>query len=69
MCPRNQERYRTSVHVEQLSETRSGSEPFDLDASLNDRNPKLFDPNDVVTASEPFDVDEFLRGIYEARDE
>ena len=59
----------TSVHVEQLSETRSGSEPFDLDASLNDPNPKLFDPNDVVTASEPFDVDEFLRGIYEARDE
>ena len=58
----------TRVHVEQLSETRSASEPFDLEAFLNDPNPKLFDPNDMVTAAEPFDVDEFLRGIYEARD-
>lgn len=59
----------TSVEVEQLSEARSASEPFDLDAFLNDPNRKFFDPDEVVTTSEPFDVDEFLRGIYEARDE
>ncbi len=58
----------TRVHVEHLSETRSASEPFDLEAFLNDPNPKPFDPNDMVTAGEPFDVGEFLRGIYEARD-
>ena len=44
----------TSVHVEHLSETHSASESFDPDA--------------MVTAGEPFDVEEFLRGIYEARD-
>ena len=58
----------TSVQVEQLSETRSSSVPYDLDAFLNDPNSKSFDPDDMVTTGEPFDVDEFLRGIYEARD-
>ena len=32
------------------------------------RSPKLFDPARVVTTSEPFDVDEFIRGIREGRD-
>ena len=57
------------VHVEELRETRSHTEPFDLDAFLNDPNPKLFDPDRMVTASEPFDVDEFIRTIYEGRGE
>ncbi len=56
------------LHVEQLRETRSWSEPFDLDELLNDPNPKLFDPENVVRASEPFDVDEFIRAVREGRD-
>ena len=58
----------TTVHVEELTETTSWSKPFNLDAMLNDANPKVFDPDNLVTASEPFDVDEFLRGIYAARE-
>ena len=58
----------TSVHVQELLATRSHFEPFDLDAFLNDPNPKLFNPDEVVTASEPFDVEEFVRSIREARD-
>ena len=58
----------TSVHVEELLATRSHFEPFDLDAFLNDLNPKIFNPDEVITASEPFDVDEFVRSIREARD-
>ena len=58
----------TSVKVEQVSGTRSWREPFDIDAFLNDPNPKIFDPDKVVTVSEPFDVDEFIRVIHEGRD-
>ena len=58
----------TSVHVERIDATRSRREPFDLEAVLNDPNPKLFDPEQVITASEPFDVDEFVRVIHEGRD-
>ena len=58
----------TSVQVEGVSGTRSWREPFDLDAFLNDPNPKIFDPEKVVTVSEPFDVDEFIRTIHEGRD-
>ena len=54
-------------HVEWISGTRSCREPSDLEAFLNDPKPKIFDPDDIVTASEPFDVDEFLRTIYEGR--
>ena len=57
-----------SVRVDSISGTPSGREPFDLDAVLNDPNPKLFDPDRMVTASEPFDVDEFVRVIHEGRD-
>ena len=57
-----------SVHVGRIDATRSGREPFDLEAVLNDPDPKLFDPDQVVTASEPFDVDEFVRVIHEGRD-
>ena len=34
---------------------------------LNDPNPKIFDPNTIPRATQPFDVDEFLRVIYEGR--
>ena len=59
----------TSVHVEQLSETRSGSEPFDLDAFLNDPNPKRFEPDKVVTLDLPNEEWEaFDRAIREGRE-
>ena len=38
-----------TVDVQQLSETRSSSEPFDLDAFLNDPDAKVFDPSATVT--------------------
>ena len=57
-----------SVEVEQVEGDRSCWEPFDLEAFLNDPNPKIFDPETVVRASEPFDVDEFIRDIHEGRD-
>ena len=48
---------------------RSWGEPFDMDEFLNDPNPKIFDPDNLVTASEPFDVDEFVAIIHAGRDE
>lgn len=45
----------------------SSSEVRTVEEILNDPNPKLFDADEVVTAREPFDVDEFLRIIYEGR--
>ena len=39
----------TTVQVQQISETRSGGEPFDLEAFQNNPNPKVFDPDKVVT--------------------
>ncbi len=57
-----------TVLVEEINGTRSWREPFDVDAFLNDPNSKIFDPEKVVTASEPFDVDEFNRIIREGRD-
>ena len=56
------------IYVEQITDTRSWSEPFDLNAFRNNPNPKIFDPDKVVTVSEPFDVDEFIRIIREGRD-
>ena len=55
------------VQIEQIESTQSFNQPFDFEAFLNRPKRKVFDPDDIVTASEPFDVDEFLRGIYEAR--
>ncbi len=39
----------TTVRVERLNEPRSSSEPFDLEAFLSEPNPKVFDPDEVVT--------------------
>ena len=41
--------------------------PRSTDEILNDPNPKIFDPDQVVRASEPDDADEFLKAIYEGR--
>ena len=57
-----------SVRVEDIEGDRSMWEPFDREAFLNDPNPRIFDPAEVVRASEPFDVDEFIRVIREGRD-
>ena len=56
------------VRVKMITGTRSWSEPFDREAFLNDPDPKIFDTENLVTASEPFDVDEFNRIIHEGRD-
>ena len=53
------------INIEKIVPT--SSEVRTVEEILNDPNPKLFDPDTVVTASEPFDVDEFLRVIYEGR--
>lgn len=53
------------INIEKIVPT--SSEMRTVEEILNDPNPKLFDPDTVVTASEPFDVDEFLRVIYEGR--
>ena len=56
-----------SVHVGNIEGDRSMWEPFNREAFLNDPNPRIFDPAEVVKASEPFDVDEFIRVIREGR--
>ncbi|MDE0180669.1 MAG: hypothetical protein OXL39_04955 [Caldilineaceae bacterium] len=59
----------TTVGVEEITATRALGEPFDMEQFLNDPNPKAFDSDNLVTASEPFDVDEFVRNIHADRDE
>ena len=61
-------RKKDSAQPDEQAADRSWNEPFDLEAFLNDPNPKVFDPDKLVTASEPFDVDEFIRIIHESRD-
>ena len=56
-----------SVHVTGANDEPYGKKSFDLEAFRNNPNPKIFDPDNIVTASQPFDVDEFLRIIYEGR--
>ena len=57
-----------TVQVERLNATRAWSDPFNLETFLNNPNPKIFDPEKVVRASDPFDVDEFIGIIHDARD-
>ena len=63
---RDQWRY---IQVEEMQGTRSWNEPFNLEAFLNDPNPKVFDPDKVIRASEPFDVDEFIHFIRSSRED
>ena len=58
----------TTVEVRHINAARSWEDPFDVETFISDPNPKTFDPESVVTTSEPFDVDEFIRGIREGRD-
>ena len=59
----------TSIQVRELNPTGSWNQPFDLEAFVNNPNPRIFDPEQVVRASEPFDVDEFISYIHATRDE
>ncbi len=59
----------TTVKVEEIRAARSSHLPFDVEAFLNDPRPKIFDPQGLVTSSEPFDVDEFVHVIRKGRDE
>ena len=56
-----------TIYVEQVTAVSRQGQPFDLPEFLNRPNPKLFDPDQVVTVSEPFDVDDFNRIIREGR--
>ena len=51
--------------VDAINDIRSPREAFDPESFLSNPNQRLFDRERVVTAIEPFDVDEFMRGIYE----
>ena len=57
-----------TVQVEQISPAGGRGQPFDLKEFLSRPNPKLFDPDKLVTVSEPFDVDDFNQVIREGRD-
>lgn len=56
------------VQIEQVSGKHLRNEPLDLDKLLSNPHPKIFDPEKVITASEPFDVDEFNRIIHQGRE-
>ena len=57
-----------AVQVEQISHAGGRGQPCDLKEFLNRPNPKRFDPDKLVTVSEPFDVDDFNQVIREGRD-
>ena len=56
------------VQVERIGRADDWGKPFDAEALLNNPNPRIFRSDDVLRASEPFDVDEFIRIIHEGRD-
>lgn len=59
----------TTVHVDELRETQAWSEPFDLDAFLNDPEPKVFNPDDQIRIDATEDEwDAFDRAIREGRE-
>jgi len=59
----------TTVQVSEIGHAGSWREPFDTEAFLNNPVPRVFDPHQVVRASEPFDVDEFINYIHKTRDD
>ena len=63
---RDQWRY---IQVEDIHGTRSWNEPFDVERFFSIPGPKIFDPHEVIRASEPFDVDDFLQFLNDSRDE
>ena len=57
------------VCVEQITGTRSLSEPFDLEAFRNNPNPKIFDPDKVIALDlTQEEWESFNRAIREGRD-
>ncbi len=63
----NQEDQWVRIDIERIEATRSAFEPWDYEAFKN-RKRRPFDPSKVVVASEPFDVDQFIKDIHDARD-
>ena len=57
-----------SVYVNRVAGTRPWWKTFDADELSNKSGQKVFRSEDVVVAGEPFDVDEFIGMIHEARD-
>jgi len=57
----------TEVSVKSIREAGLPGEAFSLESFLNDPHPKIFSLDKVVTASEPFDADEFNRAILDGR--
>ncbi len=57
-----------NIQLVQVDKPLPGSKPFDPEAFRNDPHHKIFDPENLVTASQPFDVDEFISIIHRGRD-
>ena len=58
----------TSVNVEEIRGPHPWNESMDLQSLVENSSHKTFDPDRVITASEPFDVDEYYQLIKEARE-
>ena len=58
----------TSVSVDSISDTRSWDEPFDERLPAGQPGGAVFDPEAVVTAEEPFDVEDFIDAVHAGRD-
>ncbi len=58
----------TTVKVEEIWAARTWNDQFEVESFLNDPYSSIFDPTSVITSSEPFDVDEFIRGVREGRE-
>ena len=59
--------YDTNGRLVEIELTDIRHESDEIDQSLADDKWQQFNPDNLVRADEPIDVDEFLRGIYEAR--
>ena len=59
----------TTVQVEELRETQAWSEPFDLDAFLDEPEPKIFDPDEIVRIDlTEEELEAFNRAVREGRE-
>ena len=58
----------SSVRVDVIELAGTGGKPFDMEAFRNNPNPKIFRSEEIIRASEPYDVDEFMRSIRQGRD-
>ena len=58
----------TKVAVDGIHDSRSPDDPFDLKSLMEASTGAAFDPGAVVTAEEPFDVEDFIDAIHRGRD-